>query len=55
LSIHGCKERDRIVLQFAKNNKIPLAIAMGGGYSERISIIIEAHANTFRLAQEIYF
>jgi acetoin utilization deacetylase AcuC-like enzyme len=55
LSIQGCKERDRIVLQSAYINKTPLVAAMGGGYSEKISTIVEAHANTFRLAQEIYF
>ena len=28
---------------------------LGGGYSARIADIVEAHANTFRLAQELYF
>jgi acetoin utilization deacetylase AcuC-like enzyme len=55
LSISGCRERDKIVLELAKSNKIPIVAAMGGGYSEKISDIVEAHANTFRLAQEIYF
>ena len=55
LSIAGCKERDRIVIQAAKDYQIPIMCCMGGGYSERISHIIEAHANTFRLAQDIYF
>lgn len=51
----ACKKRDQQVLQLCKHNKIPVAVNMGGGYSERISDIVEAHANTFRLAQEIYF
>jgi acetoin utilization deacetylase AcuC-like enzyme len=51
----GCKQRDRIVLQAAHENKIPLAISMGGGYSPDFRDIIEAHANTFRMAQEIFF
>ena len=55
LSIEGCRSRDHIVLQCAKELSIPLVASMGGGYSENIKIIIEAHANTFRLAQEIYF
>jgi acetoin utilization deacetylase AcuC-like enzyme len=55
LTIIGCKERDKMVLKMAKQNNIPLCASMGGGYSTRISDIIEAHANTFRLAQEIYF
>ena len=55
LSIQGCKERDRFVLETAKSNQIPIMASMGGGYSEKISDIVEAHANTYRLAQEIYF
>lgn len=55
LSIQGCKTRDRIVLEHCKSNNIPLVVSMGGGYSERINIIVEAHSNTFRLAQEIFF
>jgi len=51
----GCKERDRIVLGSARANNIPLVASMGGGYSPKFSDIIDAHANTFRLAQEIFF
>jgi acetoin utilization deacetylase AcuC-like enzyme len=51
----GCKQRDCLVLMTAHQNKIPLVASMGGGYSENFRDIIEAHANTFRLAQEIYF
>lgn len=55
LSIEGCKERDRFVLQTCKDHHIPIMCSMGGGYSPDIKIIIEAHANTFRLAQDIFF
>ena len=55
LTIEGCKERDRFVLQTCYNNKTPIVCSMGGGYSEDIKIIVDAHANTYRLAQEIYF
>lgn len=51
----GCKERDRMVLSTAHQHNIPLVASMGGGYSENFRDIIEAHANTFRLAQEIFF
>lgn len=54
-SIDGCKERDRFVLQMCKDHNIPVQCSMGGGYSPDIKVIIDAHANTFRLAQEIYF
>jgi acetoin utilization deacetylase AcuC-like enzyme len=55
LSIEGCKKRDKIVLELAKTNDIPVMCCMGGGYSERLTHIIEAHANTFRIAQDLYF
>lgn len=55
MTINGCKERDRFVLQQCKNNSIPVMCSMGGGYSPDIKTIVDAHANTFRLAQEIFF
>tara|TARA_B100001287_G_scaffold261217_1_gene250055 strand:- start:5477 stop:6379 length:903 start_codon:yes stop_codon:yes gene_type:complete len=55
VSINGCKERDRFILEFCKSNKVPIQVSMGGGYSPVLRDIIEAHSNTFRLAQEIYF
>lgn len=55
LTMEGCKRRDAIVLELCKKNNIPVAVSMGGGYSEKIAHIVDAHANTFRLAQEIYF
>jgi acetoin utilization deacetylase AcuC-like enzyme len=55
VSLLGCKERDRFVLDYCNQNKIPVQISMGGGYSPDINTIVEAHANTFRLAQEIFF
>jgi len=55
LSIEGCKERDRFVLQMCRDFHIPVMCSMGGGYSPIIKVIVDAHANTFRLAQEIYF
>lgn len=55
LTIEGCKERDQFVLQTCFDHKIPVMCSMGGGYSPDIKTIVEAHANSFRLAQEIYF
>jgi acetoin utilization deacetylase AcuC-like enzyme len=54
VTLEGCQQRDRIVLETAKLNRIPIVASMGGGYSD-FKTIIEAHANTYRLAQEIYF
>ncbi len=54
-SVEGCAERDRYVLQTCKDLEIPIMCSMGGGYSPDIKTIVEAHANTFRLAQDIFF
>ena len=55
LTLNGCKERDKFILQTCKANSIPVQVSMGGGYSIVLKNIIEAHSNTFRLAQEIFF
>jgi len=55
MTIDGCKERDRIVFEHCYKNEIPVVASMGGGYSEKIAHIIDSHANTYRLAQYIYF
>ena len=55
LSQKGCKDRDRFVLETCRKNNIPVAVSMGGGYSEKLTDIVEAHANTFRMAAELYF
>lgn len=55
LTIEGCKARDQFVLETCKSHRIPVMCSMGGGYSPDIKIIVEAHANTFRLAQDIFF
>lgn len=53
VSINGCKQRDEIVFEHARKYDLPIAVSMGGGYSERIADIVEAHANTYRTAMSI--
>ncbi len=55
LSKEGCKERDKMVLSAAREHGIPIVVCMGGGYSPNIRDIIDAHTNTFKLAQELFF
>jgi acetoin utilization deacetylase AcuC-like enzyme len=55
LSQQGCAERDRKVISLCRKNRIPAVVVMGGGYPEDIRTIIEAHANTFRIAAAMYF
>lgn len=53
-SIDACKERDEFVFSLAYKLNIPVQCSMGGGYSPDIKTIIEAHANTYRVARSIY-
>jgi acetoin utilization deacetylase AcuC-like enzyme len=53
-SIAGCKARDAFVFSICKQHEIPVQCSMGGGYSPDIKTIIEAHANTYRVAREIF-
>jgi acetoin utilization deacetylase AcuC-like enzyme len=54
-SVDGCKKRDEIVFQNCERYQIPVQVSMGGGYSPEIKTIIEAHANTYRVAKDILF
>lgn len=55
ISKEACKQRDVLVFELCKTNNIPVACAMGGGYSPKISDIVDAHCNTFKVAAEIFF
>lgn len=55
VSVHGCYRRDEFVFQQALKNKLPIVVSMGGGYSPQIRDIVEAHCNTFRLAEKMFF
>lgn len=54
LSHEGLKERDRMVMAAARARGVPLVVTMGGGYSDPVALAAEAHANTFRVAAEVW-
>jgi acetoin utilization deacetylase AcuC-like enzyme len=54
LSTRGCLERDKLVINQAHENRIPIMISMGGGYSPNLDDIVVAHCNTFRHVFKIY-
>lgn len=54
ISMEGCKQRDAMVFEHCKKQKTPVVVAMGGGYSPDVRDIVEAHCNTFRLANAIF-
>jgi acetoin utilization deacetylase AcuC-like enzyme len=54
LTRNGLIERNRIVLSAAKERGVPVVITLGGGYSDPIELTVDAHADTFRAAADIY-
>lgn len=55
ISKDGCALRDELVFEFAKAKECPIVCAMGGGYSEKLSVIVDAHCKTFEKASKIFF
>jgi len=55
LTREECKMRDLFVFEQCIKNKIPVQVSMGGGYSPKIKDIVEAHCNTYRVANQLYF
>ena len=51
MSHAGLMERDRMVMGGVR---APFVITLGGGYSEPIQLTAKAHANTFRVAAEMF-
>ncbi len=54
LTLDGLRSRDRLVLGRAHATGTPIAISFGGGYSESIDDVVEAHANTYRVAESLF-
>jgi acetoin utilization deacetylase AcuC-like enzyme len=54
LSPRGCAERDRLVVQLAHRNGIPLVCTMGGGYSADVQVVVDAHVSTFETVQSLF-
>lgn len=54
LSMQGLAQRDRRVLEECYAREIPVVLVMGGGYANPIELTVQAHAQTYRAAKEIY-
>ena len=50
LTKEGLEQRDQKVIQRCRNLKIPVAIAMAGGYADCVEDIVSIHETTIRLA-----
>ena len=54
LTFEGLMKRDEMVLSYAKENRIPISLALGGGYAIPIELSVEAYANTYRVAKRVF-
>jgi acetoin utilization deacetylase AcuC-like enzyme len=54
LTLEGTKKRDEFVFSSCFEQQIPVQCSMGGGYAPDVNLIVEAHANTYRIATEVY-
>ena len=54
LTSEGLMARDRMVFDATKKMGVPIVITMGGGYSKPIELTARAHANTYRVAAEVF-
>lgn len=50
LSIEGLRQRDRFVFEECRARRIPVAVAMSGGYCPDIEAIVSIHVNTIKEA-----
>ncbi len=53
LSLDGLERRDRMVLEIARANHIPVAVTLAGGYARRLDDTVRIHATTIRVAKEL--
>lgn len=54
LTIEGLRQRDKLVLEYAKKLEIPIVTVMSGGYASDIRDTVEIHCNTIRTVKEVY-
>jgi acetoin utilization deacetylase AcuC-like enzyme len=50
----GLRLRDQLVLSRCHQNSIPVVVTLGGGYGKPIEATVAAHANTYRVALDIF-
>lgn len=55
LSHQACAKRDEMVFKKCISQNVPVQVSMGGGYSPNIKDIVDAHCNTFKVANDLYF
>jgi acetoin utilization deacetylase AcuC-like enzyme len=51
LTMEGLARRDALVLDYARRNKVPVAITLAGGYARQVGDTVKIHANTILAAR----
>jgi acetoin utilization deacetylase AcuC-like enzyme len=54
LTLEGLAARDRLVLESARDHKIPAHVTLAGGYAVRVEDTVTIHATTVRAAKEVF-
>ncbi|MFO0464137.1 MAG: histone deacetylase, partial [Burkholderiales bacterium] len=54
VSIEGLRRRDKIVFDACATRRLPVAIAMAGGYARKIEDTVVIHKNTVLAAKRFY-
>jgi len=52
LTIEGLARRDALVFDYARRNRVPVAITLAGGYARRVSDTVRIHINTILAARD---
>ncbi len=55
LTKDGLRQRDQLVLEFARYLGVPIVTTMSGGYAADINDTVEIHANTIRAVKRVFF
>ena len=45
-------KRDEYVISLARENRIPIAICLGGGYAYKVEDTVEIHVNTMKIVKK---
>jgi len=53
-SLKDLEKRDRLVVNFARREHIPLVVLMGGGYNEDMGREVRAYSNTLHILKESF-
>jgi acetoin utilization deacetylase AcuC-like enzyme len=52
LTMEGLARRDALVFDYARRNKVPVAITLAGGYARHVGDTVKIHANTILAARK---